>query len=364
MSRNTRLTTTIIDESDGGHGRVRAAASLCFVLAAQAKKLSVSAHLGGRRKPKTPRTEQRRRCSDHRSLELSSVFSVASLGCRGTWPIELVAKLGLRPPWFFLRRHRRGTLCYDLVAVSAAVAPVATRWGSRFIASVVVVGNAHTATDRLGDVGPVRTCHMQVGWNPLLQIELLPRGRVFTRGYYLYPELMWVLHNISTRTKNFCELCTTFIPVPETSVRSVRPCHITRGTGTAFSCCGPQIWSACACVCAYASTSPAGCWREASRAWVGWANSLTGGGQNKVPRWPNKVALASWVASARYTVRKGGQRRVRSYFDQSCGSIRPQLYSVLPCTLLWPYSNKVYLVLATAQYSIPTLYAGFVDIIT
>ena len=28
--------------------------------------------------------------------------------------------------------------------------------------------------------------------------------------------------------------------------------------------------------------------------------------------------------------------------------IRPQLYSVLPCTFLWPYSNKVYLVLATA----------------
>ena len=40
---------------------------------------------------------------------------------------------------------------------------------------------------------------------------------------------------------------------------------------------------------------------------------------------------------------------MRSYFDQSCGSIRPQLYSVLPCTLLWPYSNRVYLVLATAQ---------------
>ena len=59
--------------------------------------------------------EQRRRCSYHRSLELSSVFSVASLGCRGTWPIELVAKLGLRPPCFFLRRHRRGTLCYHLL---------------------------------------------------------------------------------------------------------------------------------------------------------------------------------------------------------------------------------------------------------
>ena len=46
MSRNTRLTTTIVDESDGVHGRVRAAASLCFVLAVQATKLSLSASLG------------------------------------------------------------------------------------------------------------------------------------------------------------------------------------------------------------------------------------------------------------------------------------------------------------------------------
>ena len=44
-----------------------------------------------------------------------------------------------------------------------------------------------------------------------------------------------------------------------------------------------------------------------------------------------------------------GQRRVRSNFDQSCDSIRPQLYSVLSCTLFWPYSNTVYLVLAIAQ---------------
>ena len=37
---------TIVDESDGVHGRVRAAASLCFVLAAQARKLSLSGSLG------------------------------------------------------------------------------------------------------------------------------------------------------------------------------------------------------------------------------------------------------------------------------------------------------------------------------
>ena len=65
--------------------------------------------------------------------------------------------------------------------------------------------------------------------------------------------------------------------------------------------------------------------------------------------------LATWVASARYTIRKGGQRKVQSYFDQSsCGSIRPRLYSFLPCTLLWPYSSKVHLVLATAQKYIYT----------
>ena len=105
-----------IDECDGVHGRVRAAASLCFVLEAQARTPSLSASLGWAKKAKqTPRTEQRRRCSYHWSLlELSSVFSVAWLDCRGTWPIELAAKLGLRPQCSFLRRHRRGTLCYDL----------------------------------------------------------------------------------------------------------------------------------------------------------------------------------------------------------------------------------------------------------
>ena len=45
-------------------------------------------------------------------------------------------------------------------------------------------------TDCLGDVGPVRAWHMQVGCNLPLQIETLPRGRVFTRGYNPYPELL------------------------------------------------------------------------------------------------------------------------------------------------------------------------------
>ena len=39
--------------------------------------------------------------------------------------------------------------------------------------------------------------------------------------------------SIPVRTRNFCEFCKTFIPVPETSVSSVRQCHNTQGTGTA-----------------------------------------------------------------------------------------------------------------------------------
>ena len=103
-----------VDESDGVHGRVCAAASLCFVLAAQARKLSLLASLGWAEEAQ--KRHVRRSDGDAAIIEASSssVFSVASLGCRGTWPIELVAKLGLRPPSFVLRRHRRGTLCYDL----------------------------------------------------------------------------------------------------------------------------------------------------------------------------------------------------------------------------------------------------------
>ena len=129
---------------------------------------------------------------------------------------------------------------------------------------------------------------MQVGLNCPLQIELLPRGRVFTRvlpvpgtsvsseqhpyrapykellwvlyihartrnfckictpvpqysgyGYSIfiparnfcefcthvpqYPELLEVLQDFHARTRNLCELCTTFMPVPGTSVSFVRP---------------------------------------------------------------------------------------------------------------------------------------------
>ena len=39
---------------------------------------------------------------------------------------------------------------------------------------------------------------------------------------------------LHTRTRNLCECCTTFIPIPESSVSSARLCHNTRGTGTTF----------------------------------------------------------------------------------------------------------------------------------
>ena len=37
-----------------------------------------------------------------------------------------------------------------------------------------------------------------------------------------YPELLEVLYDLHTRTRNFCEFCTIFIPAPGTSVGSVR----------------------------------------------------------------------------------------------------------------------------------------------
>ena len=53
-----------------------------------------------------------------------------------------MAKLSLRLPLFFggaTAGVRHGMVCYRTVDVSAAVAPI--RWGSRFIASVVVVNS-------------------------------------------------------------------------------------------------------------------------------------------------------------------------------------------------------------------------------
>ena len=64
--------------------------------------------------------------------------------------------------------------------------------------------------------------------NPSLQIELLPRGRVFCRVLPVpgtsvssaqhpdpYKELLRVVYDIHTRTLNFCKICTPVSQYPE-----------------------------------------------------------------------------------------------------------------------------------------------------
>ena len=78
-------------------GRVRPAASLRFVLAAQARRLSPSASLRWVEEAQNA-THETTTATRLSSNELPSALSVVSLGCRGSLPIELVTKLGLRPP--------------------------------------------------------------------------------------------------------------------------------------------------------------------------------------------------------------------------------------------------------------------------
>ena len=95
----------------------------------------------------------------------------------------------------------------------------------------VVVDKAHAAPDCLGDFGPVR-CH--ASWMKSSTSNRTPPPRACIYPGITRTRNFCELCTIHTRTKNFCELCTTFIPVPGTSVTSVRPCHNTRGTGTAL----------------------------------------------------------------------------------------------------------------------------------
>ena len=82
--------------------------------------------------------------SYHRSLELFSVFSGALLLRGGTWLIELVEKLGLRPPLLFFRRHSRGTLWYDLCYRRTVVVNVYITSYECSVCSmpIAVIGNA------------------------------------------------------------------------------------------------------------------------------------------------------------------------------------------------------------------------------
>ena len=121
--------------------------------------------------------------------------------------------IGLATAIIFLRRHRRGTLCDDLLQNSGrerGCCPGRHSFRFTIVASVVVVDNAHTATDCLGDVGPVRTCH--ASWMKSSTSNRTPPPRAC-----VYPGI--------TRTRNLCAFCTSK-PVQRTSVSSVR--HSTR----------------------------------------------------------------------------------------------------------------------------------------
>ena len=110
-----RLTPRIVDESDGVHGRVRAAASLCFVLAAQVRTLSLSASLGWAKE-----AQKRHARNNDGGAAIIEVFSYPL--CFRSLRLVVVA-LGRSSWWqnwacdrhdFVLRRHRRRTLCCDL----------------------------------------------------------------------------------------------------------------------------------------------------------------------------------------------------------------------------------------------------------
>ena len=107
--------------------------------------LRVSRMGGG--SPKTPRAEQRRRWS-YPSLERILIALGRSLG---SLVIVGFGRSSCFKNWacyrhvFNLRRHHRGKLCYGSVGMGAAVAFAATRWGSRFIASIVAVDKAQNS---------------------------------------------------------------------------------------------------------------------------------------------------------------------------------------------------------------------------
>ena len=99
--------------------------------------------------------------------------------------------------------------------------------------SLVVVDNAHTATDCLGDVGRVRTSH--ASWiKPSISNRISPpraciyQGITRTRNFREFcttsipVQTASVIYPGITRTRNFGEFCTTSVPVQTTSMSSVR----------------------------------------------------------------------------------------------------------------------------------------------
>ena len=106
--------------------RVHAAASLLFFLAAQASKLSLSWSLGW---AEGALKCHMRNCDDGVGIEVLIVSSVffAYLRSRACWAIELVEKLGLRPPRFFVEAPPPGYAALWSVDLGAGWCPVATR---------------------------------------------------------------------------------------------------------------------------------------------------------------------------------------------------------------------------------------------
>ena len=123
------------DESDGVHRRVLADDSLCFFFRGagyDAVTLSFSWVGGGNHW--TPPTGQRRRCSNR-----SCWVFLPCLGSISCFPSRFADRAGREKLLATTRisfeepRPEYAVLWY--ASVGAAVAPVATRWGSRFITS-------------------------------------------------------------------------------------------------------------------------------------------------------------------------------------------------------------------------------------
>jgi len=90
----------IVDTSDGVHGRVRATASLYFVLAAQAGKSSLSASVSLEWSAEAQKRHARNSDGNAAIIKvLGSVFSVASL---------IVVALGRSSWWQNWARNRNG----------------------------------------------------------------------------------------------------------------------------------------------------------------------------------------------------------------------------------------------------------------
>ena len=114
-----------------------AAASLFFFLVAQDNTLSFSGCIGW---VEGALKRHVRNSNGDVALEVSSVSTVFFLVCsafRDGWPIDHAEKLGLRPPCFFLGATA-GVRCAMVRGRGVAIAPVASRRGSHFIASTVV----------------------------------------------------------------------------------------------------------------------------------------------------------------------------------------------------------------------------------